>query len=114
MNSLAAFTLHGNVHAYAIADNNLREEFSQLRRKWDAACHSVNYQVEDPVLRDEAKWAVEWCISLAREIILADQALQAGKAVSASLADTRRWVGERFSNLEAGLMSNGVKRPERK
>ncbi len=114
LNSLAVQTLHGGVHAYVITDSNLRDEFHKLQRWWSTACHAVNIQVKDTILMDEGRYAVEWCISLAKEIILADQALKAGKAVSPSLDYTRGWVWDRFSNLEAGLMSNGVMRPEKR
>lgn len=94
-------------------DPTLRDELLKLRKWWDRACSSVNGQIQDKVLLDEAKYAVEWCIALAQEIVQAEEAMRDGRPVSYSLQATREWVWDRFSNLEAGLMSNGIKRPDR-
>lgn len=94
-------------------DLALRDELLRLREWWDRACRSVNYQIQDQVLLDEAKYAVEWCIALAQEIVQGEEAIRDGHPVPYSFKATRGWVWDRFSNLEAGLMSNGVKRPER-
>ena len=91
-------------------DAVLKEELMRLRKWWDRACNSINYQVQDEVLFDEAKYAIEWCISLAQEIVMAEQAKRVGEEVACSLQATRAWVWERFSNLESGLMSNGINR----
>jgi hypothetical protein len=60
---------------------------------------------------DEAEYALEWCIALAQEIVAAEYRLRNGLGISDLRLDfTRRWVWERFSNLEAGLRSNGLTR----
>jgi len=103
--------LHTAVIEGRILDNlELRDELMQIRKWWDRACHSVNYNIKDEVLADEAKYAIEWCISLSQEIVDAEIAFRAGNNPSRQLEATREWVWERFHNLEAGLMSNGVKR----
>lgn len=92
------------------ADGELREELQRLRAWWDRACSAINYQRRDPVLLDEAEYAAEWCIRLAQEIVIAEQAIAIGQKPTYSLEHVRTWVWERFANLEAGLKSNGVKR----
>jgi hypothetical protein len=66
---------------------------------------------KDEVLSDEAEYAIEWCIALAKEIVDAEIAFRKGTPSSYSLESTREWVWERFHNLEKGIMSNGIKRP---
>lgn len=84
-----------------------------IRKWWFKACDAINYGRSDPILRDEAEYAAQWCISLAREIVIAERAYKAGEAPSHMLEHTLEWVGERFGNLEKGLMSNGVARPNK-
>lgn len=110
----AVRALHrGDVEGGLPHDPELREELQRLRQWWDKACFSVNHQIQDKVLLDEAEYAIEWCISLAQEIVLAEKASRAGEPRPYTFAATREWVWRRFSNLEAGLMSNGVTRPPR-
>jgi hypothetical protein len=92
-------------------DKSLRDELSRLRKWWDRAC-SVLHANEgtDLMPLEEAKFAIEWCISLAQEIIDAELAYRSGNQVRDSLGLTREWVWERFRNFEAGLSSNGDKR----
>lgn len=91
-------------------DPGLRDELARLQGWWHRVCNSVNYGREDEVLREEAHAAVEWCVALSKEIVAAELTLRKGGTVSLSLHATREWVWHRFSSLEAGLMSNGVKR----
>lgn len=58
----------------------------------------------------EAEYAIDWCISLARELLDAEDAIAMGKKASSSLEITRAWVNERFENLESGRVSNGLPR----
>lgn len=110
----AVRALHSGGIDERLPDNPVhREELQRLRQWWERACFSVNHQIQDDVLLDEAQYAVEWCIGLAQELVLAERASRAGEPGSCSLAGTQKWVWERFANLEADLMSNGVKRPSR-
>lgn len=102
---------YGQIDGRLPDDLELRDELQQLRSWWDRACFSVNHQVQDSILQDEAQYAVEWCISLAQEIVAAEQASRAGQPDLSTFTITREWVWKRFSNLQAGYMSNGVKRP---
>ena len=88
----------------------LREELFRIQKWWHRACDAVNFDRKDEVLLDDAQYAVEWCIALAKEIVDAEIAFRNGTPPSYSLEDTRTWVWERFHNLEKGLMSNGLKR----
>ena len=92
----------------------LRDELFRIQKWWYRACDAVNYAREDEVLLDEAKYATEWCIALAQEIVDAEIASRNGQPIPISLERTRDWVWDRFLNLEKGLMSNGVNRPNRK
>lgn len=110
----AVRALHsGLIDGHVLANDTLRTELLAIQKWWRVACDAVNYDRDDTVLKDEAPYALEWCISLAKEIVLADEALLKGDRPDHSLEYTKAWVYDRFSNLEAGLMSNGVKRPER-
>jgi hypothetical protein len=62
-------------------------------------------------LKDETKYAIDWCIALAQELVDAERASRTSAPFDPTkLEYTRQWVWERFGNLERGLMSNGVKR----
>jgi hypothetical protein len=91
----------------------LRNELSVVQKWWVLACDATNRHRTDTILKDEAPYALDWCISLAKEIIIADRNTRKGERVGNSLEYTRSWVLDRFSNLESGLMSNGIKRPEK-
>lgn len=107
----ALTALHRGLIAERLPENpNLREELFRLRDWWFRICHAVNYDRKDTLLGDEAQYAVEWCISLAQEIVDAEIAFRAGSMPSPSIQGTREWVWDRFRNLEAGLRSNGISR----
>jgi hypothetical protein len=93
-----------------VEEPSLREELLRINRWWDRACFSLIYRITDEVLGDEARYAQEWCISLAEEIIKAEKAFRAGLPAPATLEFERSLVWSRFANLEAGMMSNGAKR----
>lgn len=92
-----------------LENEELRDELLRLITWWHRACNAVNYGRKDPVLRNEAEYAVEWCIALAQEISDAELAFRNGESPSPALAVTRVWVWDRFRNLEEGLVSNGIK-----
>lgn len=95
------------------SDSTIREELKRLGVWWRAACDSLNYSIPHAVLKDEAEAATSWCIALAQELIEAERAARAGEPFDPTLLNyTRQWVWERFSNLERGLMSNGVEHVE--
>ena len=90
----------------------LKEELLRLRVWWFRACDAVNGQRSiGPLPLDEAEHATGWCIALAQEIVDAELALRSGQKPNDRLEYTREWVWDRFKNLEAGLMSNGIPRP---
>ncbi len=106
VNALHTMVIDGRIPE----DNELREELLRLRQWWDRACRAATSNIKDHLLRDEAEFALEWCIALAKEIVNAEMAFRQGEPSSSSLGATRHWVWERFRNLEAGLKSNGVAR----
>ncbi len=89
----------------------LRDELLRLRKWWFRACDALNYQRTDDLLFEEAEYAMEWCINLTKEIITAELAFRKNQPMPFSLNIAREEVWSRFSNIEKGLMSNGVKRP---
>ena len=104
------------LHMSVIGDESLRtpelrDELHRLQEWWQRACWALRLQRTDTVLQDEAEYAVEWCIALAQEIVDAERSTRGGQpATTPHLDTTRHWVWDRFSNLERGLMSNGVSR----
>jgi len=103
---------HGLLENQPFQKEAVAEEFRRIRKWWDRACDSVNYGREDEILRDEAQYALDWCISLTRQIIQEEIAFRQGNDYSLPWNNTRDWVWERFANLESGLMSNGRPRPQ--
>lgn len=105
----------GAIDGKVATHETLREEMSQLRRRWDCALLVLQTRhgtFEMPL--DEAEYATEWCIALATEIIDAERAHRSGKDDQSKLELTREWVWERFHDLEAGLRSNGLPRDDPK
>jgi hypothetical protein len=91
----------------------LRDEFWRVRDWWFDVCAYASSNREHPLLRDETEYGVEWCIGLAEHIVDEERDRRAGKH-DASHEYLRRHLWERFENLQRGLMSNGVPRPERR
>jgi hypothetical protein len=91
----------------------LRDEFFRLQKWWNRACDAENFHREDPVLKDEATYALSWCIALASVLIREERSHRLDASSKLPYDHTREWVWDRFRNLEAGLMSNGVARPIR-
>lgn len=115
LQSEAVYLLHhGTLNDRSIQHQELAEEFRKLQVWWHRACDAVNFEREDPILRNEAKYAINWCVSLAVVIIREEQAFRGGDTRPNTWDPTRNWVWERFKNLEEGLMSNGVIRPPNK
>jgi hypothetical protein len=99
-----------------LENSSLQEKLLNIKKWWDRACISVNHRITDNILLDEANYALEWCIALAQEIVDAELAYRKNKDVPENLQyvlqHTEDMVLDRFKNLEAGLMSNGVARPK--
>lgn len=89
----------------------LRKELLDIHGWWTKACSVVKTGLDSALMpHDEAEYALEWCIALAQEIVLAEVAVRSGEETGSTLACTKLWVWERFKNLEAGLCSNGMPR----
>jgi len=96
-----------------LTDERLRAELKALDPWWSLACWVLNSQIKNekkmPLI--EAEYALEWCISLAEQIVLVQRAIITGEKYSfRDLEHTHEWVWKRLGNLEAGLQSNGVPR----
>lgn len=100
---------HGKINDIYLGEE-LRNELDKVRKWWRRACDAVNYRREDEILRDEAEFALEWCIALAQEVVDAEVLHRDGKLFPQSFSFQQTWVWERFENLEKGLGSNGVER----
>jgi hypothetical protein len=98
------------VDGTALTKPEIREEYSRLERWWDRACRAVNFNRVDAVLQDEAEYAVEWCIAIATSLVEEERLFRQGISHDPMQKVYRDDVWARFSNLEAGLMSNGVAR----
>ena len=99
-------TIDGNV----ITNEELRIEFFKLQTWWTKTCDAMNYGMFKEVFFGEEQYAIEWCISLTEEIVEDELAFRQGKEPTSSIQITRKWVWDRFENLEKGLMSNGISR----
>lgn len=105
---------YGVIDGALPSDPKIREELTRLGRWWRSACDSLHHSTPHAILKDEAEPATSWCIALAQELIDAERAARAGRSFDNTMLNgTRQWVWERFSNLERGLMSNGVARSEK-
>ena len=93
-----------------LSNKELQLELSRLQPWWDRACRSVNFNRIDPILLDEAEYAVEWCLSISANIVEEERIFRLTRELEPGLRLAREQVWMRFSNLEAGLMSNGVPR----
>lgn len=91
----------------------LKDELLKASRWWDQACMALQSQRQDKILLEETETATEWCIAIAKAIIQEEKNFLAGKDDDYTCSYLKRISWERFENLEAGLMSNGIKRPKR-
>lgn len=102
----------GVVDNDALRTPELRDELDRLQCWWERASRELRSSGIDTVFGEETEFASEWCITLAQEIVEAGRSARSGNpATSAHLERTRKWIWERFRNLEKGLMSNGLPRP---
>lgn len=110
---VAIATLHTAAVGDRLPDDpELRAELLRLQKWWFRVCDAVIEQRSvGPLPLDEAEYASEWCIALAQELVDAELALRSGKKPDARLEYIRHLVWDRFKNLEASLMSNGIPRP---
>ncbi len=108
----AVHLLHSSHLDERILENpELRDELQRLQEWWRSICSTLNFRLNDPILGDEAQFAVSWCIALAQQIVDAEIAFRNGKPWDTySLQITREWVWSNFRNLEAGFRSNGLPR----
>lgn len=90
----------------------LKDELMRASRWWDKACLALQANKKDEVLLDETESALSWCISIAKAIIQDEVAHRHGRAEDPTVVYLKSLAWERFENLEAGLMSNGVERPK--
>lgn len=106
---------HGTIDDKVFTSGPLNDEFHRVRDWWFQACDAMRAEREHPILKDETQFGTDWCIVITQELIDAERDLRAGKGGDTELRQyIRRDTWQRFENLEKGLMSNGVARPERR
>ena len=94
-----------------VSDAALKEELMRLQFWWYDAVDALRFHSEKRVPKEEAEYALSWCLSLAKEIVKTERLRrQCDQADPYALLAARLWVWERFKNLEAGLRSNGLPR----
>jgi hypothetical protein len=93
---------------------NLKDELFKVSQWWDKAWMAQRLSRQDSILLDETKYATEWCIALANLISQEERDFLDGREPNATTTHLKKITWERFTNLEAGLLSNGIKRPEKK
>ena len=89
----------------------LFEELKKANHWLEKAYFAIRCNKNDEILKDETQVAPEWCITISKAIINEEIAYRGGKEPDLTLSHLKKLSWKRFSNLEAGLMSNGVKRP---
>jgi hypothetical protein len=103
----------GRIDGEYLPESALRDEFWRVRDWWHQACSAMMANREHPVLRDETEYAMSWCIELTA-LIIDEQRHIGGEENVRTLQYLRNELWQRFANLERGVMSNGVPRPERR
>jgi hypothetical protein len=104
----------GMLDDQTIQNAELKDEVRRLKVWWSRACDAIICQVENTILKDEAEYAITWCVNLAIVIIKEEKAYRGGDQSPPPWNPLREQLWERFKNLEAGLRSNGVPRPKAK
>jgi hypothetical protein len=103
--------LHRNLVDGTVTTNpEIRDEQIHLGNWWSRTCNSLNANRRDSVLQDEAEYAVDWCIAIATSLVDEERGFRLGMPSDDSLKRHRDIFWNRFVNLDAGLMSNGVAR----
>lgn len=100
----------GIVAGRVLSHPELKEELDRLWRWWREACHAVQSGRTDGILRDEAQYAVEWCIAIAKHICRQERSFRNGDVADPVDHLYKQPFWERFENLEAGRRSNGLPR----
>jgi hypothetical protein len=107
--------LQGSIDGQVLAPGALRDEFYRVRDWWFRVCDAMRADREDPILKDETQFGMNWCIAITQELVDAERDARAGKGGDTDWRQyIRRETWLRFENLEKGLMSNGVARPDRR
>lgn len=103
INGRALDALHSCSVDGAIPDDpTLRDDLEEASRRWGIICAvQIGQHSATGLPLEYAKFAEEWCISWAREIIKAQEALSAGQPMPASYGRTKQWVLEKFKQVSA-------------
>lgn len=81
----------------------IRMDLQKLQPWWNRISVAMSPQNEDPVLKDEAPFAKEWCMTLAMEMVKAERASRAGISWDQGKAEIiRDRVWRRLEGLETG------------
>jgi hypothetical protein len=106
---------HGIIDEKVFTSGPLRDEFHRVRDWWFRTCDAMRADREDPILKDETQFGMDWCVAITQELVDAERDLRAGGVGDTEFRQyIRRETWLRFESLEKGLMSNGVARPERR
>lgn len=91
----------GRIDGALPTNDELHGVLTDIRKWWDRACRSINHKIPDPVLNDQAEYALSWCQSLATEIVLSERNFKNQLPPTDDLEHTKAWVFQRISELEA-------------
>jgi len=108
----AVEVLHGApIDGLPVSRPALWDELLRVRDWWGEVCRAVNSGREYPLLRDATENRTYWRVAIAQEIIEFERDARLGGEGDTRLRQfIRQEAGDRFANLERGLMSNGVAR----
>lgn len=105
INTLSTLAIDGRLPD----EPSLKEELLLLQEWWNRARLALQTGDGDHFMPlNQAEYALEWCISLAQEIVDAELAFRPGKAPSYALEMTRKWVWDEFKEVEVNLRKKGL------
>jgi hypothetical protein len=108
----AVEVLHGApIDGLRVSCAALWDELLRFRDWWGEACRAVNSGSEDPLLLDATANGTYWCVAVAQEINEFERDARLGGKGDTRLREfIRQEAADRFANLEARFMSDGVAR----
>lgn len=105
----AVEVLHGApIDGLPVSCPALWDELLRVRDWFGEVCRAVNGGCEYPLLRNARENGIYWRVGIAQEIIELERDAPLGGEGDTRLRQfIRQEAGDRFANLEPGLMSNG-------
>jgi len=111
--SALTFLHTGTIDGRLATCPDLAIDIMKIRDWWRQVCQYMQMNKQHPLLQDETECGSSWCIRLGIQIVHAEKAFRNTEPLEQDqLKYARDEVWFRFENIEKGLMSNGIARPE--